>query len=259
MHPLSELIACRRWWRRSDPFPHIVARDVFAVDYYRSLERAFRALLARGLSESADARRFSRTMRNYDVYSLNLTSKIEGPLRIFRSRAWHDLLSSLTGVAVTGDVNGGFHHHAVGSKSGHLHNDFNPGWFVDRPASDGVNLARQDLCSYLHGTALAPSVVPRCVVRAVATLFYLANPGWKPGDGGETALYRSPVDGVSHPATAVAPLNNSILVFECTPYSYHAFLSNLRHERNSLIMWLHRPLEAVAERWGEKSIVRWPR
>jgi hypothetical protein len=257
--PLAELIANRAWWRHSDPFAHIVARDVFTSDYYQSLERAFKGLLARGLSETPNPGRFSRTMRSYDVYSLNLSRKTEGPLQVFRSRAWHDLLSAVTGVEVTGDVNGGFHHHVVGSKSGRLHNDLNPGWFADRPAADGVNLARHDLCDYLHGTARAAGVAPRCTVRAVAMLFYLANAEWQPGDGGETGLYPEPRCGVSHATALVPPHNNSILAFECSPHSYHAFLTNRRHVRNSVILWLHRTTQSVAARWGERAIVRWPR
>ena len=31
----------------------------------------------------------------------------------------------------------------------------------------------------------------RETIRAVSVLFYLANPEWEPGDGGETALFRT--------------------------------------------------------------------
>jgi hypothetical protein len=55
----------------------------------------------------------------------------------------------------------------------------------------------------------------------------------------------------------VPPINNSMLLFECTPYSYHSFISNRRSVRNCLVMWLHRPKEEVTARWGETVIEKW--
>jgi len=257
-HVLRDVLARSRWWMRRDPFPHFVASEVFEPGFYRQVEHAFRHVLARGLSESSDARRLSRAIRSYDVYALNLAPDLEWPLAIFVSRAWHDLLATLTGVAVTGDVNGGFHHHAIGSANGAPHNDLNPGWFADCRRPDGINLSRHDLCNYLHGTALDASVTPHRVIRAVAMIYYLCNE-WVHGDGGETGLYRNALEGVAHPAATVPPVGNSMLVFECTPFSYHAFLSNHRRPRNSVILWLHRSVDAVTRRWGERSIVGWSR
>ncbi|HXY91863.1 MAG TPA: 2OG-Fe(II) oxygenase, partial [Acidimicrobiia bacterium] len=178
-----------------------------------------------------------------------------GPLALFHSRAWHDLIADIMGVDATGDVNISLHHHAPGSASGEVHNDLNPGWFVDNGGVDDISVADPALCGYWFGENARGPAYER--IRAVAVLLYLANPEWRPGDGGETGLYAAATDPVDRPAAAIPPRNNSLLAFECTPASYHSFLTNRRVRRMSLIMWLHRPKDHVIRRWGEDSIVYW--
>ena len=62
---------------------------------------------------------------------------------------------------------------------------------------------------------------------------------------------------MNSPAAAVPPVNNMLLAFECTPNSYHSFISNKVAERNSVIMWLHRSDEMAVNRWGENTLERW--
>jgi len=147
------------------------------------------------------------------------------------------------------------HHHDVGSLSGAPHNDLNPGWFVDERSPSGVTVADPSVCSYTTGrTKDRRPVVER--IRSVALIYYLANPEVYTG-GGETGLYERGTDPVQRPALAVPPVNNSLVAFECTPYSFHSFITNPNVERNCLVMWLHRPKEAVVRRWGSHSIVGW--
>ena len=249
--------------RRSHPWPHVLVREAFGDYLYHNLEEEFRRLLALGFANDGRSRSglFTRNMSGYDAYSINFTPEMTGPFRLFLLRGWHDLLAGLFGIEATGDVNGGLHHHAAGSASGKIHNDFNPGWFVGSSDEQSVNVSDHRLCSYHHGTLLpgGKGLTPREEVRAVAMVYYLNNPPWSPGDGGETGLYRSPRCEIEKPGVAVPPLNNSLLAFECTPYSYHRFLSNRRHERNSVILWLHRTKADAVARWGERSIVCWPK
>jgi hypothetical protein len=245
---LTSGLAHRRWVRRARPFPHVVARDVFTPEYFTTLEEHF-AVLQREHREL-----FQRNMPGYDAASADLSRHADGPLGVFLSRAWHDLVAGVSGVEATGDVLASLHHHEPGGKSGWPHNDLNPGWFAGAaPAHDEVRFAFADGVGYHHGTR-PPGVEARETVRAVSLLFYLGNPPWQPGNGGETGLFAD-VDGRGARA-AVAPLNNSLVLFECTPFSWHAFLSNAQ-PRNSLVMWLHRPKEEAVARWGEQSIVYW--
>ncbi|WP_437294876.1 2OG-Fe(II) oxygenase [Sorangium sp. So ce426] len=258
------ILSGRRLWQRARPFPHIVGEGVLAPDVYRDVEEAFRSELCRGLGEAAatspPTHRFARTVPGYGAHVKALTRETTGALALFVSRGWHDMIAGLWGIEATGDVDAALHHHPVGSGDGWVHNDLNPGWFVDQPKADGVNLSDSALCNYQHGPADplgSSSLVPRETVRAAALLFYLANDPWSPGDGGETGLYSSLHSPVSRPAAVVPPLNNSLLCFACTPFSCHAFLSNRRSPRNSVILWLHVPRAQAEARHGARSIEPW--
>jgi hypothetical protein len=247
---LSRYLDNRRWLWRSLPFPHLVAQRVFVERVYRELEQSFREALA------SEENRFARNMKGYDATGMLLGPHYRGPFEVFLSRAWHDMLAEVTGINATGDVIASLHHHEPGSKSGRPHNDLNPGWFVDSPRDDGVNIADASLCSYERGST-SNGHKARATVRALAVLFYVNNPPWSPGDGGETGLYWSGCDPVDRPVAVVPPLNNSLLCFPCSPFSYHSFIHNRRHPRNSFTMWLHVPLDEVLAQWGEQTIVGW--
>jgi hypothetical protein len=257
--PLAQALAQRSWKFRTAPFAHFIATGVFKAEIYAAMAAQFQSFLDRGLSEEPATGKFARTIKGYDAYAISFSPALDGPLAVFISKEWHDMLARLVGIEATGDINGGFHHHEPGSASGRPHNDLNPGWFSDSPRADGINVSNYDICDYHTGQIHKRGSKARETVRAAALLFYLNNPTWRPGDGGETGLYRDVGQAVDQPSESVPPLDNSVLLFECTPHSYHAFLQNRRSSRNSLIMWLHRAKAEVETRWGRNSIVYWPR
>jgi hypothetical protein len=199
-------------------------------------------------------------MKAHDIYGRTVNPDIADRLDPLLTRPWHDLLARAMRINATGHVAVGIHHHRVDSQHGFPHNDLNPGWFLSSPTSDELAIADQAI-DYTTGTVLDGTAESRPVetIRAASVLFYLANPQWEIGDGGGTGLYRSGGDNIERPAAVVPPLNNSLLMFECTPTSYHGFISNHRNPRNSIIMWLHRPKQDVVERWGEGAIVPYGR
>jgi hypothetical protein len=246
---LESVLANRRWVRRGLPFPHIVAGNVFTPDYYAALEQHF----LRVQRDRPEA--FERNMAGYDASGSELRHNLDGPLAIFASRPWHDMLARLTDVRATGDVSASLHHHAPGGASGWPHNDLNPGWFTQQPAVENeLRLAGDDGIGYHKGDR-PDGVGARETMRAVSVLFYLANPPWQADDGGETGLYTR--QGSANPAIAVPPVNNSLVIFECTPFSWHGFITNRRTGRNCVVMWLHREKSEVLERWGDSSVVYW--
>ncbi len=254
--PLTEVLANRRWWRDDRPFPHFRAQGVFTPAFYDALVEHRRRVERRGRSETADPSRLSRNMLNSDAYAWDFPPDLGGPLSIFVSRAWHDMIAAMTDVPATGDVNCALHHHHAGSRDGFVHGDLGVAWFSRQPRADGINPMDLARCSYTDGSGPEhASAVDR--VRAVTAIFYLDNEGWQPGDGGETALYLRQSDPVRRPAVAVAPVDNSILVFENTPHSYHAFLRNPTRARNSVILWLHRANSDVMTRWGVEVAKSW--
>jgi len=244
----------RHWLLRQDPFPHLVANSVFQPRFAAALERAFNAILVRGLSDKPRADRFSKNMQYSDAYGWNFPPDIDGPLAFFYSCEWHGMLARLTGIEASGDVNAALHHHHVGSAHGTIHRDLNIGYFSDQHRTDGINPMDLQRCSYTHGPTPGTDVHARKTVRAATMIYYLANPPWKLGDGGETGLYATPDGSVTLPAAVAPPVNNSILVFENGPRSYHSFICNRNNVRNSVILWLHRSLPATLERWGAQEI-----
>jgi 2OG-Fe(II) oxygenase superfamily len=213
--------------------------------------------MARGLSKQHDPNRFSRNIRNYDAYSMVFSRNLPEPFRVFISREWHDMLAQLADIPATGDVTDGFHHHRKGSESGKIHNDLNPGWFVDSAYPGDVNLSCEDLCEYNTGRSNGSGYNVHESVLALAVLFCLHNAPWDSNDGGETGLYETYSQPVDSPTKAVPPVNNTLFIFECRPNSYHSFISNRANARNSLIMWLHRPKSDVTQRWGDNAIAGW--
>ena len=251
----GELLSGRPWIMRDKPFAHYLAADVFTSAFYRELVREYRELLGRGLAETKSTEMFSR-MSGFDAYGFPLQQVPAGSrLSLFTSRPWHDLLVRMTGVPGSGHVRAGLHHHLPGSAAGGVHNDLNPGYF-EKAAVPGEVVVPGQTFSYHHGLNSAKQASPGIVatVRALAVLIYLDNPGWQQGHGGETALYRDPRAG---PVVLVPPKDNSMLIFECTPWSFHQFCSNPAGPRNSVNMWLHRPWPDAVQRWGEGAIVRW--
>jgi LPS sulfotransferase NodH len=245
---LAPELGAAHWWRSSRPFHYARAGPVFRPEVYAGLVAAFH--------EFGEAGLFTRGIPGYDVTAMPITSEhAAGPFAVFMSRPWHDLLARLFDVDATGEVNISLHHHAVGSLSGSPHNDLNPGWFVPGEPEGDVVVHHPKVCDYRSGaTTTDATSVER--VRAVAVIYHLANPE-VPTFGGDTGLYRRSSDRVDRPLVLAPPVNNSLIAFECTPFSYHAFLTNHSNERNCLVMWLHRSKEDVVERFGGASIVGW--
>ena len=250
VHSLEGVLANRRWWRRRYPFHHVVAYNVFTDEVYAQMVAEFQKLLEQPES-------FQRNMPGYDATAMEFSRDVTGSLSVFVSRAWHDMIAAVMDVRCTLDIVGSLHHHAIGSGSGRPHNDLNPGWFADSPNADGVNVADGRLVEYRSGRIVKPGITTRQVVRAIAVMYYMNNPPWFPGDGGETCFYRHACDPVDHPVAAIPPISNSLVCFECTPYSYHSFITNRRTPRDSVTLWLHRTRTDVAARWGEDKLVHW--
>jgi hypothetical protein len=255
---ISDVLENRTWLRREQPFPHVVARSVFANSFYIALEAGFNQILKRGLSEGKTARRetFSRSIAGYDAYGVGFSQLTKGALAFFSSPEWNKLMAQLFDVPATGHVNIGAHHHAIGSSDGWIHNDLNPVWFP-RNSSGGIRYPDHEQCDYKTGAGpLQPSDKIE-VVRAVAMIFYLCNTGWVEGNGGETGLFLSATASSDEPCMRIPPENNSILLFECAPFSFHAFLHNPGQARNSIIMWIHRSKKDALRRWHNQDLESW--
>jgi hypothetical protein len=256
MVSLPGILAHRTWLRRLSPFPYVIARSVFTAGFYDALASQLRGILARGLCETPSPGRFSRNIPGYDSYGIGFDRSLPEPIAVFLSPEWRDLLSGLFGVPPVPYVFAGSHHHAAGSANGFIHNDYNPVWFP-RSSTGAIQTPDNTLCSYKTGAGPLPDSAKVEVVRAVVALFFLLNDGWRPGDGGEIGLFSSAASSLKEPSFLCPPVNNSLIAFECTPNSFHAFLKNTRLPRTSIIMWTHRLTEDAVSCWGERDLENW--
>ena len=245
--PVESKLANRRWLYRPKPFPHVVATNVFTADTYAKLEASFRETLDRVLGRGY--------LDKHDIHGTTLLPADADAFSPLLSKAWYDLIAGVLSIRASGHVLCGIHHHATGSKDGFPHNDLNSGWFDGDPTPGSIRLSSPYIVDYTTGRILQDGAHQRETVRAAAVIYYLANDPWSPEAGGETGLYRTAVDPVARTAARIAPINNSLLAFECTPRSYHGFISNTQSPRNSIVMWLHRPKIDATRRWGDNAIV----
>ena len=255
---LADILLNRRWRRSNEPFPHVIVKDVFVPSVVAAIQTSVRQIKMRGLGSPGDPAKLTRNMSGYDAYGLSLNSETEYPLGLFLSQSWHDLLKGIFSIDATGHINCALHYHAPGSANGWIHNDLNPGWFGSPANDESPAPANPSECSYTHGSldgAISPAIE---TVRALAMLYYIDNGSEWLESGGGTGLFKLADQSIENPDVVVPPVDNTLLAFECTPISYHAFLGPNPRPRTCIIMWLHRPRDTVAARWGLGSICGWP-
>jgi hypothetical protein len=253
MNKIASLLGGREWRYRAWPFPHVSAKNVFRHEVYKALAHQLHQILARGVSEISVRDRLSRNIPGYDAYSVDLHHTRHGPLGLFLTDDWRDILNGLFRIPSTPYLAAAAHYHQIGSNSGFVHNDFNPVWFpIAKHGSP--QMPHHQLCK--HRSDILSRSGRITVVRGVAMIFFLLNDSWRPSDGGETGLYVSAYCAVSKPTVRVPPISNSLLAFECTPMSYHAFIHNARTPRMSIVMWTHRPLDEALRKYGAERLER---
>lgn len=253
---LQNIIRNRRWERHEYPFPHIYAQGVFHQKFYKELQTEFQSIVDKGLYEESRRGMMSRSISGYDAYGLALTKEM-GALSVFLEQEWHDTQAALFNVKGTGYVNSGLHYHMPGSLSGAIHTDLNPVWFTTQGGKGRIRTSIDALCDYKTGAGPVSEDTKINVVRGVVVLFYLNNKAWFEGDGGETGLYTGYKDDINNPTKKIPPYDNSLIMYECTPKSFHSFLSNTKKPRSSVIMWVHRPLEEAVEAFGTEHFEYW--
>jgi hypothetical protein len=231
---LAGVLANRRWLWRREPFPHVVARDVFRPAVYEEIAQGFRDYIVAGTQLAYTA--------EHDFVGGPLDETAPASLRFLLSPEWCGVFSSMFGFEPVAHVSAGVHRHRPGGRSGFPHND-----------------VKSERIAALSGTAseqanrLAPAGEGLPCVRGAAVLFYLNNDHWQPGDGGGTGVYRHWSDPVDAPRAVAPPVSNSLLAFACTPFSYHSFLAN-HVQRDSCVLFLYRTLDSYLEVWGTEGL-----
>jgi len=242
-----------RWTQHTRPFLHYRASDLLAEDEYARLARYFVKLLRSFEQDNDSKTRFVRSSARYDARVLGVNEDLASELAPFFSATWIDNIYSLFGYDNIRYVDGALHSSLPGSRTGWIHTDLCSAWFVDEQTTSTLTFPNRSACDYFTGVSKGGSVPVIELKRAAAMIYYLCNDGWEPGDGGETALYDCPFEGTFSPPFLVQPRNNSLLLFECSPHSYHRFISNTRNTRNSIILWIHGTPREISARWPSST------
>lgn len=254
----DEAINQGSWTRNDTPFVHYTRTNIFQPRYLREMEAQFEEWLHGGVAVDGARVKFAQKIQGYETLTLRLFAGVDGALSILLGWVWHDMLAELCDIQSTGDVLAALHVNPPGTPCGSPHTDLCSGWFP-RPARDNARpnmWSAHETDSYM-GSTHAARMHAEQTVRAATMILYLNNGPWRPGDGGETGLYCA---GVSDPLQYVkklAPIDNSAVVFECSPQSNHAFLQTAKR-RCSVVLWLHRRLQDGVSRWGAEAIGSWP-
>jgi hypothetical protein len=256
MERLPELNPKGEWCVYQRPFRHIRAKRVFATDVYQGLQSAFLSFMKTKERNALGGPGFTQSP-GYDAQILALSQNLSSHFAPLFERRWIDFLAALLNLPALAQIDGALHHIPINSRSGWIHTDFCSGWFNAKLTGDIVFPDRRE-CDYFTGTPKSLDAQPQEFIRAATMIFYLQNDNWKDGCGGETGLYATSRAGLGEMHT-VAPVNNSLLLFECSPHSYHALVANPGSPRNSMILWLHSSVENAQSRWGRGFTRRKPK
>ena len=235
------------WFRCPRPFVHVRAEGVFEREVYDHLAVEFRQVLEDTRQGRTKKAVFRPPANNYDAWICGLDFQSAQLFFPLFEQAWLGYLASLLDLQDTGIVDGALHHVPRDSRSGYLHTDFCSAWFDRCNEQDVVRFPMRGLTDYFTGYPRTTSAHPVECIRRATMIFYLANDNWADGDGGETGLFSS-VSGRG-PKALCPPRDNSLLLFECMPHSFHALQASSRRERNSIILWLHSDVARAQERW----------
>jgi hypothetical protein len=250
--PDGAALSSGEWWGYSSPFRHWCATEVLDAAAYRRVATAFNSILETTAGHKEGPYRLSKSTARYDARMLAMNEDLAATFYPFFSDAWISSLHRFLSIPNLGRVDGALHSSPKGSRTGWVHNDLCSGWFDEqRLSASSIVFPDRSRCDYFTGRRKVESAAPREYVRAATMIYYLCNDGWKSGDGGETAFYSAARKYEQTRLKIVPPINNTLLLFECSPHSYHRFLGNPGLTRNSIIFWLHMDATHAVERWGD--------
>jgi hypothetical protein len=238
------------WWEVSRPFCHFRAAKVFDAASYDTIAKNFSKLLEPATAEDYELPKFIRGVYEGELI-LGVNERIAETFSVIFSENVIRTLHKLLGLPFIPRIDAEMHSHQKGSPSGYIHTDYNASWFDESSESHHAFMFPNRLrCDYFTGRAKVASAVPKEYPRAATLIFYLCNDGWTSSDGGETGLYNGAQQTIDTCVSLIPPINNSLLLFRCSPHSYHRFVTNPGRTRNSIVLRLHTTTEFARSSWG---------
>ena len=240
-----------QWWEYASPFRHFGATDVLDPETYAQISHQFALILNATHGEGEGKYKLKKIRGNYDALILGLNDELANLFTPLLTEDWLRPVADFMGLEFVPRIEGALHSNPQGSGTGWIHTDLCSGWFDEHgKAPQTLMLPPRGRCNYFTGATRAVDAEPKEYIRAATMIFYLNNDHWEPGDGGETGLYGAQYETENTDIRLAPPYNNSLLLFECSPHSYHRFVTNPGRTRNSIIIWFHAQVDDAVARWG---------
>jgi hypothetical protein len=240
-----------QWWEHAEPFRHYGATGVFDAATYARLERQFTEILDATSGKIDGEYTLKKVLGNYDAQILGFNDILAEKFAPIFTDDWLRPITSFLGMKYLPRVEGALHSNPKNSSTGWIHTDLCSGWFDEKYSDrEKLTLPPRGRCNYFTGRTTKLDAEPEEYIRSATLIFYLCNDEWTSSDGGETGLYGAARETPNTEKRLVPPVNNSLLLFECSPHSYHRFVANPGRARNSIILWLHSTVENAQEKWG---------
>jgi hypothetical protein len=159
-------------------------------------------------------------------------------LKTFSSAKEIKAVEAITQLPLLPFTETGLHYHPPGQPDGTIHQDY---VYVDFVGGDAQ---RTPTVNFSPRSSYA---------RAFALIYYFHNDWAGEQSRGGTGLY-APGESYSEDSFSrvgyVPPVNNSALLFECSPNGWHGFVENPEGERVSMITWYLSTAEAMEKKYG---------
>jgi len=249
----NQITAYGDWTTYHTPFRHYQATNVFNDEDYHRLSSNYRDLLNKSANSDDDYRyKFRKSKLDYDATMIQIDGDLAPLFRPFFEEEFIRSLADFLELPYFPQIRCGLHSSLKGSRDGWLHTDHCSGWFDDNTVTkSGVIFQANCGCEYFRGKKRSDTAKPAEYVRVATLIYYMCNDGWKEGDGGETGLFDNMEPHAVTHSKFIKPVNNSLLLFACTPQSYHRFIANPGITRNSLLLGLHTSYDYAETIWGD--------
>jgi hypothetical protein len=213
----------------TSPYRHIVIRNLLKEKPYNEMCHSAKDVL----KQSSPSFKYHGGV-TYSACMATLTPEnMKDGYDFFGSPEWKNCVSKLFNIQFNKLIMLSAHHHTAPSKSGWVHADLSICSYNDdenRSIIIGPNGA-----NYIDDTANRQPKSTKCV-RRVACLYYFNNKeDITEQDGGSTAIYDASGKKM---VKKVIPENNSVLLFEISPTSYHTYVG-ATFDRTALVHWFH--------------------
>ena len=191
-----------------------------------------------------------------DVMTIDPREK-NNPFDFVFSLEWKDFISNMfDDIPITNNMIAELQHHDIGTSNGWIHNDYDASHFLHEPLENEINPWYHQ-CNYRQSEPDKDLITN---VRSIVAMYHINDKytyqddfkrEWEEGDGGETAFYDyNDSDVMEETVIKINPYPNRLVVYEINPWSFHTFLSNIKHSRATMNMWYHSTVEDTYETYG---------